>query len=120
MGDKINRFDDFYGALKTLCWSIFEPGHPEVIGCSEGVSRYISYFMFAMYNVVIVIILLNLLVALMGDVMCVVEDDKINNWKFHRTHVWMEYCRKVAVLPSPLNLPDLAINMIRRACLKRG
>ena len=112
LGDKINRFTDIYLSLKTLVWSVFEPGHYEVVGCSEGVSRYISLFLLSVYNIATSIVLLNLLVALMGDVMAELAEDKVNSWKYHRTKVWMEYCRRRAILPSPFNLPDVVLNMV--------
>ena len=31
-----NHFRSYKDALKTAFWSLFEPGHPEVVGCSSG------------------------------------------------------------------------------------
>ena len=38
--DVRNRFLFPSLALKTLFWSLFDPGHPGVVGCTEGMSRY--------------------------------------------------------------------------------
>lgn len=34
-----NHFRNYTDALKTAFWSLFEPGHPEVVGCSTGRGR---------------------------------------------------------------------------------
>ena len=37
-----NRFFSFGETLSVLFWAIFDPGHPEVVGCTEGISRLIA------------------------------------------------------------------------------
>lgn len=56
------------------------------------------------YNVIVTIILLNLLVAMMNVAMNEVVENRVSSWKYHRTCVWMDYCGKSVVMPSPVNL----------------
>ena len=39
--DNVNHFRDFQESVKTCFWSVFDPGHPEVIGCTLGPPRYL-------------------------------------------------------------------------------
>jgi len=59
LGEESNRFRGFVATLAVLFWSIFDPGHPEVVGCSEGVARAAGLLLWACYNIVVVIVLLN-------------------------------------------------------------
>jgi len=59
LGDEHNRFRHFVGTAAVLFWSIFDPGHPEVVGCTEGAARAAGLILWACYNIVIVIVLLN-------------------------------------------------------------
>ena len=31
----VNHFRDYREAIKTCFWSLFDPGHPEVVGCTQ-------------------------------------------------------------------------------------
>ena len=35
MEDNVNHFRTFRESIKTCFWSLFDPGHPEVIGCTQ-------------------------------------------------------------------------------------
>ena len=42
--DNVNHFRLLKEAIKTCFWSLFDPGHPEVIGCTQviaGLKLYI-------------------------------------------------------------------------------
>ncbi len=72
-----NPFMLYHKSLKTLFWSMFDPGHPELVGpCTGGVARYVALILWACYNVMVVIVLLNLLIALMGGTMSSIQKDK--------------------------------------------
>jgi hypothetical protein len=34
-----NHFRNYSSALKIAFWSLFDPGHPEVVGCSTGIKN---------------------------------------------------------------------------------
>lgn len=103
-----NVFHSLNSTSKALFWAIFEPGNPDLVGCSEGVSRKVTLTLWGFYNVLVTIIMLNLLIALMSSTMEAIQSGKIVNWKFHWTQLWMEYCFKSIILPPPMNLLQLA------------
>jgi hypothetical protein len=75
--------------------SLFDPGHPEVVGCTEGVARFTALIMWYVYNLITVTILLNLLIAVMNASMSRVQANTIEAWKFQRTQVRLlrrKYC----------------------------
>ncbi|XP_059092149.1 short transient receptor potential channel 5-like [Tigriopus californicus] len=111
-----NQFRTMSKSMKTLFWSVFDPGHPEVVGCSIGVTRYFALSIWGVYNVIIVVILLNLLIALMNEAMESITENKLASWKYHRTHVWMDYCNNAIVLPAPLNLINLFVDIFICLC----
>ena len=46
-----NQFKDISNTLKVVFWSLFEPGHPEVVGCADGVTWLVSMIVWGMYQV---------------------------------------------------------------------
>ena len=38
--DNVNHFRNFRESMKTCLWSLFDPGHPEVIGCTQVFLHY--------------------------------------------------------------------------------
>ena len=120
--DHRNHFVTFHETVKTLYWSLFDPGHAEVVGCSVGISRYTGLVLWALYNTIVAIVLLNLLIALMNATMSIIQENKINSWKYNRTQLWMEYCnhqvsiewssksegikicKMQVIIPPPMNL----------------
>ena len=49
--------------------------------------RYTALCLWAIYNIVTVIVLLNILIALMNATMESIVDNKVASWKYHRTQV---------------------------------
>lgn len=104
VADEQSQFLTFRSSIKTLFWSLFDPGHPEVIGCTEGIPRYTAMLMWYAYNIIVVTVLLNLLIAVMNAAITSVQSNSVDAWKFARTQVWLEYCNKHVILPPPANL----------------
>ena len=84
------KFDKFHKTIKTLFWSLFDPGHPEFVECPPGSPRYTVMVMWYFYNIIVVIILLNLLIAIMNSSINSVHAESINAWKFQRTTVQLK------------------------------
>eukprot|EP00094_Tigriopus_californicus_P013728 TCALIF_13284-PA protein Name:"Similar to TRPC1 Short transient receptor potential channel 1 (Oryctolagus cuniculus)" AED:0.23 eAED:0.23 QI:0/0.5/0.33/0.66/0/0/3/161/803 len=110
-GNLKNEFFRLNSTSKALFWAIFQPGNPDLVGCSDGISRQASLTLWGVYNILISIIMLNLLIALMSSTMEVIQSGKIINWKFHWTQLWMDYCFKFIILPPPINLLQLVLGM---------
>jgi hypothetical protein len=115
---KSNNFYNFRNSIKTSFFHLFDPGHPEVVGCSGGAARNVGLVLWFAYNVIITVVLLNLLISLM-NVTIIARDDTTELWKYHRTHVWMDYCNESVVLPSPLNLVDWVVRQCCQRCCQR-
>ena len=113
-----NHFKSFYysnenndGALKTSFWNIFDPGHPEQVGCDDGWSRTVGIWMWGLFQVINVTILLNLCVALMNSTISTINMDKEKIWKFYRTDSWMLFLIDRS-LPIPFNIWSSLVGII--------
>ena len=40
------------------------------------------------------------------------QENKLTTWKYHRTQLWMEYCNREVILPSPFNLVNYAFDLV--------
>lgn len=81
------KFHKVHKTAKTLFWSIFDPGHPEYVDSHPGPARISVLVMWYFYNMVTVVILLNLLIAIMNASINTVHKNSIDAWKFQRTVV---------------------------------
>ena len=59
---------------------------------------------FGLYNVVAVVVLLNMLIGMMAKSYEGVEEKAQQTWAFHRTKNWMMYVKGQVVTPPPMNL----------------
>ena len=69
--------------------------------------------LWALYQIINVVVLLNICVALMNNTMMKIESNKENIWKFCRTDAWLIFIDDVN-LPVPFNLWSSLINWIHR------
>nr|XP_046179279.1 short transient receptor potential channel 7-like [Oncorhynchus gorbuscha] len=93
-------------SFKTLFWSIF--GLSEVISV---VLKYdhkfienIGYVLYGVYNVTMVVVLLNMLIAMINSSYQEIETDADVEWKFARAKLWMSYFDEGRTLPAPFNM----------------
>uniref|UniRef100_A0A4W5M7K9 Transient receptor potential cation channel, subfamily C, member 7a n=1 Tax=Hucho hucho TaxID=62062 RepID=A0A4W5M7K9_9TELE len=127
LGAKYNpAFTTVEESFKTLFWSIF--GLSEVISV---VLKYdhkfienIGYVLFGVYNVTMVIVLLNMLIAMINHSYQEIEEDADMEWKFARAKLWLSYFDEGHTLPPPFNLvpsPKSFYYLVlrTRACLVR-
>uniref|UniRef100_A0A4W4E3M6 Transient receptor ion channel domain-containing protein n=1 Tax=Electrophorus electricus TaxID=8005 RepID=A0A4W4E3M6_ELEEL len=107
LGAKYNpAFTTVEESFKTLFWSIF--GLSEVISV---VLKYdhkfienIGYVLYGVYNVTMVIVLLNMLIAMINHSYQEIEEDADVEWKFARAKLWLSYFDEGRTLPPPFNL----------------
>ncbi|XP_055503155.1 short transient receptor potential channel 3-like isoform X4 [Leucoraja erinacea] len=120
LGAKVNpAFTTVEESFKTLFWSIF--GLSEV---SSVVLKYdhkfienIGYVLYGIYNVTMVVVLLNMLIAMINSSYQEIEDDADVEWKFARSKLWMFYFDHGKTLPPPFSLmptPKSCISLIVR------
>ncbi|XP_042637309.1 short transient receptor potential channel 7 [Orycteropus afer afer] len=106
-GAKYNpAFTTVEESFKTLFWSIF--GLSEVISV---VLKYdhkfienIGYILYGVYNVTMVVVLLNMLIAMINNSYQEIEEDADVEWKFARAKLWLSYFDEGRTLPAPFNL----------------
>ncbi|MEE6479264.1 hypothetical protein FKM82_012193 [Ascaphus truei] len=107
LGAKYNpAFTTVEESFKTLFWSIF--GLSEVISV---VLKYdhkfienIGYILYGVYNVTMVVVLLNMLIAMINNSYQEIEEDADVEWKFARAKLWLSYFDEGRTLPAPFNL----------------
>ncbi|XP_056103852.1 short transient receptor potential channel 7a isoform X2 [Rhinichthys klamathensis goyatoka] len=107
LGAKYNpAFTTVEESFKTLFWSIF--GLSEVISV---VLKYdhkfienIGYILYGVYNVTMVVVLLNMLIAMINHSYQEIEEDSDVEWKFARAKLWLSYFDEGSTLPPPFNL----------------
>ena len=115
--EESNKFYAFFtknssdGALKSAFWSIFDPGHPEYLGCNNGFARTTALTLWGAYQIVNITILINLLVALMNNTMAQINKDKESQWKFYRTEIWLRFINDPS-LCAPFNLLEPLLKLV--------
>ena len=94
----------FSSELMVMFWAVLNPGpEPDTIS-DKGVSGIMANVLFAIYQIILAIILLNLLIAMMNATTQKIAGKKLLYWKFVRTSVWMDFISTSRYMPPPLNL----------------
>ncbi|KAM4047098.1 short transient receptor potential channel 4 [Anomaloglossus baeobatrachus] len=101
-----NAFSTLFETVQSLFWSAFglinlyvtklQPNHTftEIVGAT----------MFGTYNVISLVVLLNMLIAMMNNSYQLIADHADIEWKFARTRLWMSYFEEGGTLPTPFNI----------------
>ncbi|XP_077986982.1 short transient receptor potential channel 5-like [Glandiceps talaboti] len=100
-------YKDFQASLVSLFWTLFGMTPLESVQvdvASHWVTEFVGYFLFAIYHVIAIIALLNILIAMMSNTYTRIEDDADIQWKFSRSTLWMSYYEEAASLSPPFNL----------------
>ncbi|XP_076850222.1 short transient receptor potential channel 3 isoform X1 [Brachyhypopomus gauderio] len=116
LGAKVNpAFTTVEESFKTLFWSIF--GLSEV---SSVVLKYdhkfienIGYVLYGIYNVTMVVVLLNMLIAMINSSYQEIEDDSDVEWKFARSKLWLSYFDNGKTLPPPFSIVPTPKSFVR-------
>ncbi|KAL4683999.1 hypothetical protein H8959_021693 [Pygathrix nigripes] len=64
----------------------------------------IGYVLYGVYNVTMVVVLLNMLIAMINNSYQEIEEDADVEWKFARAKLWLSYFDEGRTLPAPFNL----------------
>ena len=117
--------EDYDGALKSAFWSIFNPGNPNYVGdnCNDNdrpwdhywtpSMRTVGLVMWAIFQLINIVVLLNLCVALMNRTIGKLCKEKDSVWKMNRADAWMMFFNQKD-LPIPFNLLSLVLNRIKK------
>ncbi|XP_068123195.1 short transient receptor potential channel 4 isoform X2 [Hyperolius riggenbachi] len=101
-----NAFSTLFETIQSLFWSIFglinlyvtkvQPDHK--------FTEFVGATMFGTYNVISLVVLLNMLIAMMNNSYQLIADHADIEWKFARTKLWMSYFEEGGTLPTPFNI----------------
>ncbi|GLD53546.1 short transient receptor potential channel 6 [Lates japonicus] len=107
LGAKHNdAFTTLEESFKTLFWAIFGLSEVKsvVINIDHKFIENIGYVLYGVYNIIMVIVLLNMLIAMFNSSFQEIEDDADVEWKFARAKLWFSYFEQGVTLPVPFNL----------------
>ncbi|XP_030621071.1 short transient receptor potential channel 6 [Chanos chanos] len=118
LGAKQNdAFTTVEESFKTLFWAIFGLSEVKSVIINNGHKfiENIGYVLYGVYNVTMVIVLLNMLIAMINSSFQEIEDDADVEWKFARAKLWFSYFEEGGTLPVPFNLvpsPKSVISLV--------
>ncbi|XP_049888052.1 short transient receptor potential channel 4-like [Pectinophora gossypiella] len=121
---QVSSFTSLPDTLKTLFWALFcmaplESADVVLANTHErqgnsdnkhGYTERIGYFCFGCFEVISVIVVLNMLIATMSNTFQRVTDNVAIEWTFGRTEVYVDYMWQTT-LPSPYNMVPTAAAM---------
>ncbi|XP_047463898.1 short transient receptor potential channel 4-like [Mugil cephalus] len=101
-----NAFSTLFETLQSLFWSIFGLINLYVtnVDADHQFTEFVGATMFGTYNIISLVVLLNMLIAMMNNSYQHIADHADIEWKFARTKLWMSYFEEGATLPPPFNI----------------
>ena len=107
----------FNTVFKSIFWQIVDDGQkPEEIPNEGILGEFINVIYFS-YNILVLIVLLNLLIATMNSTVQCLEDKRELYWKYTRTSIWIEHFDDSMELPlpySPLHIFKALLILFKR------
>ncbi|KAH3872990.1 hypothetical protein DPMN_036214 [Dreissena polymorpha] len=95
------------GVQQNSSRAVYSAGHGSVSDYTESstdIVEGVGLMLFAIYHVVIIIVLINMLIAMMSHSFEAIQGDCDVEWKFARTKLWMNYMDDGSTLPVPFNM----------------
>ncbi|XP_061902698.1 short transient receptor potential channel 4-like [Entelurus aequoreus] len=101
-----NAFSTLFETLQSLFWSIFGLISLYVtnVDADHQFTEFVGATMFGTYNIISLVVLLNMLIAMMNNSYQHIADHADIEWKFARAKLWMSYFEEGATLPPPFNI----------------
>ncbi|XP_071959383.1 short transient receptor potential channel 7-like isoform X2 [Antedon mediterranea] len=104
-------FGSISSTFLTLFWALFglvgkdDPiVQPSADDDNYNITNVVGTILFAVYHVVMVLVMLNMLIAMMSNSYQEIENDEDVEWKFARAQLWISFFDHNATLPIPFNL----------------
>ncbi|KAL4647755.1 short transient receptor potential channel 4-like [Arapaima gigas] len=99
-------FSTLFETLQSLFWSVFGLTGLNVtnVTVNHKFTDFVGATMFGAYNVISLVVLLNMLIAMMNNSYQQIVDHADIEWKFARTKLWISYFDEGGTLPSPFNI----------------
>lgn len=101
------RLERFGNSMKTIFWSLFGEIDESGFRIDEdgyGAIWKTGMVLFGAFNIVAVLVALNMLIAILNESYTRISEDLDTEWKFTRTKLWLGWIYKKGVLPPPLNV----------------
>ncbi|XP_072175598.1 short transient receptor potential channel 7-like [Diadema setosum] len=106
-----SSFGTLGNSFRTLVWALFGMGDTSDTECPEDqpncghvLTQVFGNILYAIYQAVMVIVMLNMLIAMMSTSFDEINNDEDVEWKFARAKLWLSYFGKGATLPAPFNI----------------
>ncbi|XP_036005488.1 short transient receptor potential channel 4b [Fundulus heteroclitus] len=101
-----NAFSTLFETLQSLFWSVFGliALHVTNVEANHTFTKFVGTTMFGTYNIISLVVLLNMLIAMMNNSYQHIADHADIEWKFARTKLWISYFEEGGTLPSPFNI----------------
>ncbi|KAL8589975.1 hypothetical protein ACOMHN_007001 [Nucella lapillus] len=100
-------FGGVMATFRTVFWSLFGRGEPDAVklgGYNNNLTEDVGYIIYGVYNIVMVTVLINMLIAMMTRSFTNIAEDSDAEWKFARSLLYMEYIGEGSTLPPPFNI----------------
>ena len=99
----------FKQILHVLFWSILDPGKNDEDLKIElnSIRGTVAELLFMIYQITIIFVLLNLLIAVMNATIQKVHDQKLLYWKFVRTSIWIQFFDNANAIPTPFSIINI-------------
>ncbi len=114
-GSLLDEYSDFYDSIysagfvelmNNLFWAILNPGPSDFFDIDSGVFTFIQ-LNYALYQVMAVVVFLNLLIATMNSTVQRIDNERELFWKFTRTSIWIEFYDVTSALPPPFTMTNI-------------
>uniref|UniRef100_A0A8C8E3S7 Transient receptor potential cation channel subfamily C member 4 n=1 Tax=Oryzias sinensis TaxID=183150 RepID=A0A8C8E3S7_9TELE len=101
-----NAFSTLFETVQSLFWSVFGLVSLYVTNVKppHEFTEFVGTTMFGTYNIISLVVLLNMLIAMMNNSYQHIADHADMEWKFARTKLWMSYFEEGGTLPPPFNI----------------
>ncbi|XP_022085174.1 transient receptor potential-gamma protein-like isoform X3 [Acanthaster planci] len=100
-------FGSLMESMGTLFWALFGLPDYTIVGL-PGINHHftegVGHLLYAVYHIIAIVVLLNVLIAMMSNTYTRVEMDADIEWKFSRSKLWMSYFDELGTVPPPLNI----------------
>ena len=98
--------------LTTLFWASLNPGPDTETFPEEGFTGYLTNILFGIYQIFVIIMLLNLLIAMMNSTIQKIQDKRSLYWKFERTSTMMDFINEYYVVPPPFLILHVTLYLV--------
>ena len=113
-----NIKNDFETIIGELFWGVLgrdaKPTRLTAVqrNNSPAETYYVASIVFALYQIVTVVVLMNLLIAMMGNTYAIIDERSHTEWRFGRARlIW--YMTKSTSVPMPLNMITTFLRILK-------